>query len=180
MAEQALLGLLRGGPQHGYELHQAFAPEQPLGRVYYLGMSQMYGLLKRLEARGYLESRTEPQGTRPPKVIFRLTEAGRAAFEQWLRAPVRKTRDIRLEFLAKLYFASQASAAAVDALIDVQIAVLRAELARWQAEEQSPPAADPFYHCVVASRAQQTEAAIAWMERCRQHLVAVAPLAPTR
>ena len=50
--ENALLGLLRREPRHGYELAREFAPDTPLGEVVHLEMSMLYALLKKLERDG--------------------------------------------------------------------------------------------------------------------------------
>ena len=42
-----------------------------------------------------------------PRKMLRLTPRGREAFAEWVRNPVEHGRDFRLEFLAKLYFATQ-------------------------------------------------------------------------
>src|SRR5689334_3826430 len=105
--EHALLGFLRLRPMHAYEIHQTLLRAEALGLVWHLKQSLVYLMLDRLEEADYVSVVLEPQGNRPPRKILHLTLAGRQAFEGWLIAPVAHGRDFRLEFLAKLYFASQ-------------------------------------------------------------------------
>ncbi len=49
--QPVLLGLLMNEPRHGYELHQEFS--RNLGRVWQIGLSQLYAQLKLLEQAGF-------------------------------------------------------------------------------------------------------------------------------
>ena len=60
--DQALLGFLMQGPMHGYDLHRR--AESELGRIWYMGLSNVYGALKRLEQTGQVESTLSPQESR--------------------------------------------------------------------------------------------------------------------
>lgn len=137
-SEFALLGLLLDGPKHGYELARRFAPETPLGDICPLEMSMLYALLKKQEKAGYIEPQLESQGARPPKRTFHLTDLGRAAFMDWVRAPVARNPEIRLDFLVKLYFARQLGSDDVGALIGRQIEVSRSLLERLQQGDGLP------------------------------------------
>lgn len=121
--EYALLGLLLDGPKHGYELARRFSPETALGEICHLEMSMLYALLKKQEKAGNIEAELEAQGARPPKRIFHLSYLGRAAFMEWVRTPVGRSRDIRLDFLVKMYFARQLGVDDVLALIDRQLEI---------------------------------------------------------
>jgi DNA-binding PadR family transcriptional regulator len=164
-AEHAILGLLyfeqEGG--HGYDLARHFADDQPLGDVLKLEPGMLYHHLKKLGRTGWVTVDVEPQGARPPRQIYTLTAEGRAELQRWLREPVQHTREIRLEFLVKLYFAR---------LLDPNLA---ADLVRGQMEKsremeaglQSRLAAvdiSEFGRQVLDLRLLQTHAAIAWLE----------------
>src|SRR5262252_750744 len=105
--EHALLGLLRAQPMHAYEMHQQLLRAEALGLVWHLKQAHLYALLAKLETAGYVGSTTESQGTRPPRKILHLTPAGAVAFADWVTTPVAHGRDLRLEFLAKLFFAAR-------------------------------------------------------------------------
>ncbi len=169
--ELALLGLLRSHPSHAYELHQELRRQEALGLVWRLKQGNLYALLTKLEAAGYVESTLEPHGTRPPRKVLRLTEAGRAAFQAWLEAPVEHGRDFRLEFLAKLYFASQAGGEAVAVLIRQQRAACRVWLADLERQAGTVPAERPFERLVLRFRATQLEGILSWLDTCEQTLI---------
>lgn len=76
--EYALLGALMAGAKHGYEIMQFI--ETAMGHTWYVGASQLYVLLKKLEQDGFLRSSMETQGTRPPKRVFSLWQAGKKSF----------------------------------------------------------------------------------------------------
>lgn len=101
-SEYALLGALVRGPRHGYEIRSFL--REGLGATWHIPTSQLYAQLKRLEERGYVASSLESQAARPAKRVFELTHDGRNVFLAWVHAPVRHIRDLRVEFLAKLFF----------------------------------------------------------------------------
>ena len=103
----ALLGFVRQQPRHGYDIYRQLSQSPELRAVWRVKQSRLYALLARLEAAGLLGATAEPQDGRPPRKVFHLTEAGAAAFAAWLTRPVAQPRDIRLEFMLKLYFALQ-------------------------------------------------------------------------
>jgi PadR family transcriptional regulator AphA len=101
-SNRALLGLLTVRPQHGYELYQEFNRE--LGRVWRIGLSQLYAQLKQLEEAGLVTAQIEPQPNRPARKVYHLTSDGRQAFLEWLHQPTPYLGHIRFEFLARVYF----------------------------------------------------------------------------
>jgi len=165
-AEPVLLGLLARKPMHGYELYQNLT-SSPLRRVWYLGISQMYKLLKELEALGYVEGRREMQENRPAKKTYHITPQGREAFLRWLETPITNPRLIRVEFLAKLFLAQALGSQMTQQVIDVQMAACRRRLARLQ-EEISDKG---FEHLVFRFRSGQLQAIIDWLEYCRHLLL---------
>jgi PadR family transcriptional regulator AphA len=128
--EWALLGLLTQKPMHGYELHRYFADPSALGQVWYLGLSQMYKLLKELESQGYLEVSVEWQENYPARKVYHITSSGRAAFLQWMEKPVTNTRLIRVEFLAKLFLAQLLGSEMIERVITTQLETCQSQLTR--------------------------------------------------
>lgn len=163
-AEHALLGLLALEPSHaahGYDLARHFADGQPLGEVFRLESGMLYHHLKKLAAAGWVVSSTEAQSSRPARRVFRLSTNGRAELDRWLQEPVSHTREIRLEFLVKLYFAQLLAPDRVANLIAEQTEVLRRLAANL--ETQLAAATDPFHLRVLALRRDQTDAALQWL-----------------
>ena len=109
-----------------------------LGRVWRLKLGLLYAVLKRLEAEGLLHAVRSEQDEGPARRVLAITPAGEAAFACWLRTPVAAGRDLRVEFLAKLYFARRAGPHAAAALLDAQIAVARGWASRLGAAARMP------------------------------------------
>lgn len=166
--EHALLGFLRDEPMHAYEMHQLLNQTGTLGVVWRIKQSQLYALLARLEDAGYLASVMAPQETRPARKMLHLTEAGRAAFEAWRVTPVYHGRDLRQEFLAKLYFADLAGPAVVEQLIAEQRAVCLSMLKTLQARADA--AQQPYMRVVYEFRCSQLKASCEWLARCTEIL----------
>lgn len=163
--EYALLGFLQAQPMHGYQLYQELSAPNGLWLVWRIKQGQLYALLTKLEESGYLTSTVEPQETRPPRKIFQLTECGRTTFQGWLTTPVARPRQMRQEFLAKLFFAQRAGQAITTTLLEAQRAMCRS----WQGSE--PVVSTPAFVQVVTSfRLSQVEALLLWLDRCEENL----------
>lgn len=75
-----LLSLLHEGPMHPYELHQRLAGRGS-ARLVRINPGAVYHGIERLERDGLVEAaRTERQGRRPERTLYRLTDDGRKAF----------------------------------------------------------------------------------------------------
>jgi DNA-binding PadR family transcriptional regulator len=170
-AEHAILGLLvlEGGSGHGYDLARNFVDGQPLANVLRLESGMLYHHLKKMERTGWVESTKEQQSSRPARQVYHLTDAGRVELQRWLTEPVQHTREIRLEFLVKLYFARRMDDALVLTLIDGQLSALRTWLdalteQRAHLADLDAPALDlQFSRTVLDLRIAQTRAAIDWL-----------------
>ncbi len=90
----------------------------------------IYALLAGLERDGLVRHERVDQETRPAKKVFSITDEGRLVFLVWVRSPVTSVRDIRLEFLAKLYFSRFDSPTALDDLVSNQLTVCRSNMKR--------------------------------------------------
>src|SRR5712692_2813615 len=118
--EHALLGFLRERPMHGYEIHHLMIDPAGLGLVWQVKQSHLYAMLDKLESDGFIAGRQETQNMRPPRRVFRLTPLGRRALQAWLGRPVSHGREVRLEFMAKLYFARREGPERVAELLMLQ------------------------------------------------------------
>jgi PadR family transcriptional regulator AphA len=122
--QYALLGSLMNGNRHGYEIMRFL--DHSLLPTWHVSTSQLYALLKRLEQDGLVVSTIQAQNSRPSKRIFALTPEGKRYFLEWLRSPSSRVRDLRIEFLAKLFFFHHLSLKGANQLIEQQIEVLNA------------------------------------------------------
>ena len=192
--EWALLGLLTQKPMHGYELHRYFTAPSALGQVWYLGLSQMYKLLKELEGQGYVEVTIEWQENYPARKVYHITPAGRAAFLLWMEKPVSNTRLIRVEFLAKLFLAQLLGPEMIERLIGTQLETCQVQLTRLDAEtrkgggrgrewrmkngDDRGDATEGFKHLVLRFRKGQIQAIIDWLRYCRRVFLPDPPSLP--
>ena len=174
-AEHALLGLLASderGSGHGYDLARHFGPDAPLGNVMRLEAGMVYHHLKKLERLGWVAALASEAPGRPARRVFTLTAAGRSELARWLSEPVAHTREIRLEFLVKLYFALILDPELAVRLIaeqrDVcarQVEVLSRRLRRDDRAAGEDAREHRFGELVLDMRLAQTEAALAWLDR---------------
>lgn len=171
--EFALLGFVRQQPMYPYELYQRLHGNSALGEVWHIKQAHLYALLHRLEEEGYLVSTTLSQGNRPPRRVLSITERGRAAFTKWMRTPVTRGRDFRLEFLAKLYFAHQEDAATARSLIAQQRWICQRMLDHLDERAATLTSDQPYRRLVTQFRRGQIQAMLAWLETCDAELALV-------
>lgn len=157
--EPALLGFLRRGPLHGYDLHKQLVTQ--LGPVWHLGMSQMYAILKEYQARGWIETVVEPQNGRPARKMLKLTPAGHKAFRAWMKQTARGLREFRVDFFARLYFARAEGRPALRAFLTQQIQATRREL---KSLRELPPPSE-YAALVTGFRVMQLETILEWLEQ---------------
>jgi DNA-binding PadR family transcriptional regulator len=79
-----LLGLLAGGPRHGYDLKRAH--DESLPRAKPLAFGQVYATLGRLERDGYVTESGQDRDGGPDRTSYELTDDGRRHLDTWLSA----------------------------------------------------------------------------------------------
>jgi PadR family transcriptional regulator, regulatory protein AphA len=167
--ELALLGFLRQSPKHGYQIHQMFSEPAGLGMVWQIKQSQLYALLTKLEADGYVNSIMQNQEPHPPRRVFRLTNHGRKAYLHWLTCAVPVPRLVRQEFLAKVYFLQNEDKASTGLLIERQMNICQ----RWlddfhrQLAQYEPGS---FGWITFQYRINHIEGMLNWLEVCKRDL----------
>lgn len=158
----AILGLLAEAPAHGYRLRAAFSADGDLGAVLRVEAPTLYGALKELVGLGAIEGVETRVGARPPRTEFRLTDGGRARFEEWLTRPAQRLREVRLDFLLRLYFARRRDPALAAELMRRQVEALEryvAAIEEW-ARASSPSS---WVGLVAESRLVAARATLAWL-----------------
>lgn len=110
--DETLLGLLHaqhkdGQPAHGYLLLEHFRAGGGLSRVWNMSTSQVYAVLKRLEACGWITGHEVTPPDAPIRTEYNLTPDGETHLLNWLNesSPDASIRRIRVEFLSRLYIA---------------------------------------------------------------------------
>jgi DNA-binding PadR family transcriptional regulator len=159
--EYALLGVVRAEALHGYEINRRLVETPELRLVWRVKQSRLYALLARLEDEGLLDATLEPQDGRPPRKVYHLTPAGSRAFERWLTQPVQLPREMRLEFMLKLYFAQREGPETVLQLIDSQLAICE----RWLATQTDSEMPSAYVRAVRRYRRGHIEAIRDWLAR---------------
>ncbi len=152
---------------HGYDLHQQAKAE--LGDIWYMGISNIYGALKRLEENGWVKSTLVPQDNHPPRKVYRITPTGEQGFLDWLRQPIITMRRMRVEFPTKLYFFRTLGLKGADDLIAAQETFCQDQVEQL---EQKAARRDPqdLVRLVFDFRRYQIEAIIAWLHDCQEKM----------
>jgi DNA-binding PadR family transcriptional regulator len=177
--ELAILGLLAWkGEATGYELQKLASGS--VGFIWAPARSQLYAVLKRLDAAGLVTGRRVAQTDRPDKRIFRLTDSGTATLRAWLDEVEPIEPEDRDGILLKLFFGAFGdSGAGRRQLLDYRERVER-RLATYREIERSFAGE----HGAAALRRLQTlrlgmalmEASLAWAD---ETLTVLAPAEAT-
>ncbi len=155
MLDLAVLGLLREGPHHGYQVRRRL---QELGfRRFSFG--SLYPALKRLETKGYIEAVKATSGRRK---AYRLTGEGADAFNEMLGSDVddgdeRQFR-IRLAFFGHLEHAQRLR------ILGDRRAALVERLAESRGTRRRMTPTDPYPLALVERSIATTESEIAWID----------------
>lgn len=167
--EYALLGLIaiQGNPEiHGYDIGRALA-DGVIGQIVRVEPGMLYHYLKKLSKAELISTRVEPQAGRPDRQLHALTSEGSLALSSWLSAPVKSTREIRLEFLLKLYFARQLDPVQARKLVQGQTTLMRDRATRLEDQigTKYPSTPDNLFGATILElRHGQTTAALTWLE----------------
>jgi len=161
LTEWAVLGLLREGSAHGWDVARAFAPGGAMGNVWSVSRPLVYRAIAVLRELGYVEDRgSAPSSSGPDRVLLAPTPRGRAALKRWLGRPVEHVRDLRSELLLKLLLLERAG-------LD-RVPLLRAQLAELERGESGLvgriAASEGFDRTVAMWRLTSARAARAFVE----------------
>ena len=145
-----VLALLADGPSHGYQLKGAF--EEAVGPQWgAMNIGHLYQLLDRLERDGLALPHRQAQTTKPDRVVFELTDEGRAELDRWLTAATPRSNGYRDDFFLKVVAAYRTGErAALDQVLDAQRTHLLGE-ARALADLAKEHTADPVVSLLIAN-----------------------------
>jgi len=160
------LGLLMREPGYGYQLDQTL--DEDFRMIWKAGQTKLYVTLSQLEEEGLLRSEMEPQENRPDRKVFHITDSGREEFMEWVKAPVRSMRAVRVELIAKLRFFYLIGLTGVETLIQKQVETFRDMIREWEGEKEQEQ--DPFLRQVYAFRIQQATFIIDWLQDYEENL----------
>ncbi|MER5425249.1 PadR family transcriptional regulator [Streptosporangium roseum] len=162
---QGLLALLSQGPRYGYQLRAEF--EASTGATWPLNIGQVYTTLSRMERDGLVApGEQDDQG----RVVYTITEAGRAEMERWFGTPVAQSDRPRDELVIKLAMAVTAAADVRPVIQAQRVATMRTlqELTRAKRASVEGPA----QRLVLDSMIFQAEAEQRWLDHCEAVLTA--------
>lgn len=94
-----ILGILLGGPLSLYDVHKHFAGGISL--FYAASFGSIQRALRQLEEKGWVHA-VEAEDSRRRKKLHMLTEAGRAAWREWMHEPITGS-DAEPTILARVY-----------------------------------------------------------------------------
>jgi DNA-binding PadR family transcriptional regulator len=153
----ALLGFLHDGELSGYELAKAAA--EIIGDFWHVTRSQVYRELTALSARGFVE----PAGVGPrAKRPYRITEAGRAAFTDWVAQPP-PLEQIRYPLLLTMAFGAWVGADRLLEFAQTHRAAHRERLERYRGL-LSDAHLHSYLRATAAFGVRYEEAVLAWMD----------------
>lgn len=160
--EYILIGLLMHRCMHGYDLYRLY--QIKLGHVWKMSQSQMYSILKRLEARGLVRRLADAEQGEALRRYLEVTPEGVERFMAWLIHPTDcSSRTLRLEFVARLYFAMVQGDGTLGKIIGDQAAALDRHLKNHERLLRELAPDDSFNRLSVDFRIRQLHAATEWM-----------------
>jgi DNA-binding PadR family transcriptional regulator len=162
-AEYAVLGLVRNKPTYGYELQRQLSGQRGLGRVCPVEPAMVYAVLKSLSGLELINGEWDNRSY-PPKAVYTTTDAGEAEFMRWLRLPVARMREVRLDFLVKLFFALEEDMELARELLEAQIEACL-EYAEQIERDKANTADSMFDRIVLESKASAATITLAWLSQ---------------
>ncbi|MDO9085785.1 MAG: helix-turn-helix transcriptional regulator [Anaerolineaceae bacterium] len=157
----SLLGYFLKKPNYGYELYKFLSNETVFFKIWFVKQSQFYGYLERLFNEGYLSHELIEGEQYPDRRIFSITELGNQTLENWIISPVNHGREMRQEFLVKLFIAQNSYKEKIDILINNQKIICN----QWidEQDENLKNEDDKFQLLIINYRKMQIEAMINWL-----------------
>lgn len=124
--ELLLLGLLRQGRMHGYQLHEFI--EANLQTCVDLKKSTAYFLLERMAEAGWVRYDETREGRRPVRREYSITEAGEQRFQALVRENLGQYHEVRFAGQVGVMFLDALPRAEAVALLNKRLVALEAAL----------------------------------------------------
>jgi DNA-binding PadR family transcriptional regulator len=153
-----LLGLLRRQEMHGYQLVEYI--EKAMATCTDLKKPGAYYLLNRMAQDGWIEERTEQEGNRPPRRVFRLTPLGEQAFLRLERESLAGYQPPVSPYDLGVGFYDELDPLEARALLEQR----RAAVARTLDEARSAPAHPGSIGWLVERQVYLLQADLAWTD----------------
>lgn len=141
-----------------------------LARIWQVKRSKLYYLLEKLECKNLIQATRVPSANRPNRDVYHLTPAGERAFLEWVEAPIKVARHVRLVILARLYFALSLGPETALRLLERQQEQCQQWLDSLRAERESLEQPDFITEQVFNFRIGQIQAMSTWLEDCQRQV----------
>lgn len=102
---RVILGMLALHSRSGYDIKQMV--DRTTRHFWAASYGQIYPELRRLEEQGLVRGSPMPSGGRA-RMVYELTDAGRAALRDWLESSEEPVYEVRDESMLKLFFSDSA------------------------------------------------------------------------
>jgi DNA-binding PadR family transcriptional regulator len=176
--KHTILGFLSQAPLSGYDLKKLFAGSDML---YWSGNNnQIYTSLVQLHQEGLVSKEVHYQEDNPPRKVYSITDAGRAALRAWVASPP-ELPQLRHPFLIQLLWAGQLEPAELDTLLaqyeeelQVKVLMLREQDRRNTAEPIPPPRHALLRQMIAENWLAHYQHELQWTHDLRQRLSAIA------
>ncbi len=159
------LGVLSSGPASGYDIKKHF--ESSFKHFFVAGYGSIYPALSRLLELRYVEVERLEQERLPDKKLYRITAAGRHAFQSALENTVPRHK-VRSEFLAMMHFSEWLPPESVRDALEVHLSELEQLRDTLELAEQAVASTGAEFsrrYSLVS-----TTALIDFLQQQRQHL----------
>ncbi|MCZ7435407.1 PadR family transcriptional regulator [Micromonospora sp. WMMC241] len=168
--QHAVLALLARGPSYGYELKSAF--EAAVGPQWGpLNIGHLYQILDRLSRDGLVIAERQPQPVKPDRVVYEITDDGRAELDRWLTAPSPRSGGFRDDFFLKVTAAARSGQpAVVRTVLANQRGHLMRELRNLDGLRRG--ADDPVVRLLLSAAGRHVEADLAFVDDAEAALLA--------
>lgn len=154
--QHAVLALLSQGESYGYVLRSEF--EATIGPQWgSLNIGHLYQVLDRLVRDRLVTATRIEQSSRPDRILYRLTDAGRRELEDWLATPFVRQSGYRDDFFLKLLAASRLGRRQLAQVLNVQRQAYVDEL-KTLAELRDRHAGEPLVRLLIEAAILHTEA----------------------
>ncbi len=162
-----LLGLLRRQEMHGYQLFEFI--DRALGYCTDLKKPTAYYLLNKMAQEGWIEEQMVQDGNRPPRRVYRMTQAGEAAYQRLLRESLRGYSPVTFPGDFGLAFIDDLDPTEAHRLLEVRRTALQSALANVRA---TPPHAGGM-QWVIDHQVYHLQTELKWLEEIFARLQAV-------
>ena len=162
----ALLALLSEGPKYGLQMRDEF--EQRTGEVWPLNVGQVYTTLQRLERDNLVGSDGEGEG--PQKKSYRITPAGAAELDTWLRTPPDLSSPPRDELVIKVLVAMRVPGVDVHDVIQAHRRHVVELMQEWTRIKRDAAPDDLSLTLVVDAELFRLDSVIRWLDAAESRL----------